>query len=115
MANANVTISGQVTGLPTGSKFIGPFTINNTTSVGAVTELSTASGDNTVTIPTNAIGCVIEPPTTNTAALKLKGAGGDTGIQIAVATPSLYTFPAGTASFILNAGSAGLAIEISWF
>jgi len=116
MPAANVTISGQVTGLPTGSKQLGPFLLTNLSSGGAVTELTSLNGANTITVPGTAyIGCIIEPPAGNTGAITLKGVAGDTGFPLHLTQPSVLTFPAGTASFVLNIVGAGLAFEISWF
>ncbi len=116
MPAAVVTISGAKINLPSGTEAIGPLTISNPTSGGAVTVLTTASGDNTVTVPASTyVGVVIVPPYGNTTALKLKGAGGDTGIVIHPSNPTLYSFPAGTANFILNAAGSGVAIEMNFF
>jgi hypothetical protein len=115
-AQALVSISGTVTAAPSGSKQIGPFTIFNTSSGEAVTQLTSLSGDNTITVPlATLIGCIIVPPAGNLAALKLKGSAGDVGLPLHLTFASPYIFPAGTSSFILNVGSAGVAIEITWF
>lgn len=117
MPAAQVTVQGTVSGIPSGgSKTIGPYAFSNLTSGGAVTELTSAGGDNVITVPgSNYIGCTITPPVGNTAALKLKGSSGDTGVPLHLTIPTLYVFPAGTASFILNIGTGGLAFEINWF
>jgi hypothetical protein len=115
MSTAYVSISGTVTGAPSGSKALGPFLIINPASVDAITLLSTASGDNTIAIPTGAVGCVIVPPTTNTVALKLKNVGGDSGLPIHPSQPTLLSLPAASTSFVLNAAGSAIAIELTWF
>jgi len=116
MSVANVSISGQVTGEPSGSKQIGPFTIVNATSGGAVTELTSISGNNTITVPgSQYVACVIAKPSTNTASITLGGVAGDTGVSLHPTNPTVLDFPAGTSSFVLNVGSSGLAFELTWF
>jgi len=114
MASATISISGTKLGLPMGSETIGPLTITNATTVGAVSELTSINGDNAVTIPANAIGCIIVPPIGSTLAKKYKGAAGDTGISLHLTNPQVICFASGVTSFILNV--AGIeTIEITWF
>lgn len=116
MPQSSLVITGQVVSSPSGSKQIGPLTIFNTSSIEAVNDLLSLSGDNVITVPsTTTIGCVIVPPAGNTAAIRYKGAGGDVGIPLHPTFPQLLVFPAGTVSFILNIGAAGLLFEITWF
>lgn len=105
MAGA-LTITGTQTGSPEGgTRNIGPFTITPGTS-GVVTEVNLVSGANTITVPTNAAGCIIQPPSANTIALTLKGVTGDTGIALSLTGPTLMTFPATPpASFVITAAS----------
>lgn len=113
-AVASLTIGGSVTGLPTGAKtFSG--TISSAAAVGQTTEVTLASGDNTITVPTGATAALIQPPSANAVALKLKGAAGDTGIAIHKTMPSILALDASQTDFILNAvaQTAG-ATEISF-
>lgn len=102
----SVTISGTITGLPIGSKVVGPYQIAPTGLVDQVTDITLVSGDNTITVPATATGCVIIPPPVNTVVLKIKGVGGDTGIVISKINPFILCFDTvPPASFIINAAS----------
>jgi hypothetical protein len=61
-----------------GSENIGPFS-----TVGLITPLRTyttlVAGNNAFTVPANAVGCIIIPPTTNTVVLTYKGTTGSGG------------------------------------
>ncbi len=115
IAVATVQITGWKTGGPTGTQPIGPFQIFSDASTDAISTLTLASGDNTITVPSaTAVGCVIVPPAVNTTGLTLKGVAGDTGLPIHPGLPYIHTFPAGIPSFILNAG-ASVPVEIVWF
>lgn len=103
---------GFVDGLAGGSKRL-DVSWTNTSSVADLTVTDLASGDNTVTVPGSVVGVVIVPPTSNTAALKLKGAAGDTGVQISKTRPTVVAWQTGT-SFILNAGAAVTGCQF-WF
>src|SRR5438105_714139 len=68
---ATVTISGTKSNLASGSDTIGPLTIVNAASGGAITALTSVNGDNTVVVPgSNYIGCVIVPPSNSTVVKK---------------------------------------------
>lgn len=83
------TVSGASSGLATGSKTIGPLTITGTAVVGEVLDVNLSSGDNTLTIPPNAIAVWIVPPATNTQALKVRTSlnSGDAGLPISASDP----------------------------
>lgn len=110
-----ITIAGAAEGLTSGSKTIGPLTIVGTAVVGQISDVALVSGDNTITVPATATACVIVPPTSGTVALKLKGAGGDTGLFVSPKNPTEIPFdPANMpASFILNAAST-VTVEITF-
>jgi len=114
-ATSQVTITGVKAGLPFGSESIGPLTILNTASGDAVTDLSSLNGDNTIAVPSWAIGVIISLPAGNTTALKLKGASGDTGVSLHLTNPSVLSLPASQTTFILNVAGAGVAITFMWF
>lgn len=119
----SVVISGASATIQSGSKTIGPHTIVGTATLDRIDALTLANGDNTFTVPTapsGVVGCVIEPPSTNTNALKLKGAGADTGIEISKTGPTILNFnPASPpVSFIVNstgAMTAGTVLTVTWF
>jgi len=62
-----------------------------------------SAGDNTLAPPTGTTMICLVPPTTNTFALKSKGAGGDTGWVLQAAQPTVFTYTSGTA--MINAAS----------
>lgn len=116
MPTANLTITGSITGAPVGNQHIGPLSIHNDLAGGAVTELSSVSGDNTITVPSGGTyrGALIVPPVGNTAVIKIKGAAGDTGVSIHPTDPYYHSMAAGVTSFILNVNAASVALEIKW-
>lgn len=66
-----------------------------------------SSGDNTITIDSEATACVIEPPSDNTQTITLKGDAGDTGVALDPAQPTVLSFAdTPPSSIILNAGGA---------
>lgn len=120
-ANATVTIGGQITSTPTGTTQIGPITITSAAANGQRTQVSLASGANTITVPTSPAptGCIIQLPTSNNVVTTLKGITGDTGIAIGKTGFMMLCFdPAAVpASFVLTSASAqtGLITEILFF
>lgn len=120
-ANALVTITGSFQGLPTGSRVLGPITLNSATANGSVTEIVLQSGANTITVPATPAtsGCIIVLPSTNTSVVTLKGISGDTGIAIGKTTTTVLNWDptAAPASFVLNSAATqtGLATEITFF
>lgn len=113
----NLQIIGTVTGT-SGSKTINATSTSAATGIGT-TEVILAAGDNTITIPANVLGCIITLPSANTSVVKLKGVGGDTGLQISKVGVHVLTWDSGAvpASFILNsvALQTGLYTQISFF
>lgn len=63
-----------------------------------------ASGNNTITVPDDAIGVTIIPPTSNAVVITLKGVNADTGISLALNSPTSIGLNEVT-SFVLNAAS----------
>lgn len=83
--------------------------------------LSLTSGNNTMSATNcpalaTAGGVVIMPPQTNANTLILKGASGDTGVTIAPAAPTVWTFTPGTppTSFVINVSNATV-LDLIWF
>jgi hypothetical protein len=103
------TITGADTGLPTGGQTVGPLTVVGTAVVGEMIPVILASGDNTISVPSGAVGVLIVPPTTNTNTLKYRTSSnsGDTGLSIAPASFSVHMFPlTAPTSLIVNAAGA---------
>lgn len=110
----NVTIYGLVSGLQSGQKIVGPYTvtINGTPSdltSGQTTSLVLANGDNTITIPsTSCSAAIISFSSGSVTTKKLKGVGGDTGITLNGTGVNVISFPGGgatAASFIINSSA----------
>jgi hypothetical protein len=80
---------------------------------GGETPVSLSSGNNTVTLPTNAIGALIVPPSTSTVAKIIKGVNGDTGIGIHAINPTFLSFVSTQTTFVINAASAEV-ILVHW-
>ena len=72
-----------------GDNVLGTTTIaGNTDGFYAVVPYTLTAGYNSVPVPSWAVGVQIVPPNTNTEALILKGATGDTGVPISANTPT---------------------------
>lgn len=80
--------------------------IVNGSSPGAVVTQVLASGANTITLPTGTTGVTIIPSDVNTVALTFKGIAGDTGVALALTSPSSFGVAASVTTFVLNAASA---------
>src|SRR3974390_2186670 len=105
MTASTITISGTLAGLPSGSKLVNE-TVAIATPIDDSVQTNLTSGANTFAVPTGATNVCIVPPTTNTTVtLTLKGAGGDTGIILAMAAPSWISLGAGNANVIINASA----------
>lgn len=103
MAKATIQLRGFFEDLISGSKSISPADLVHTTPPLAETQLVLASGDNTITVPSTAVGCIILFDPTSTAIKKLKGAGGDTGIIVSRQLWIVLTFDTTPiANFIIN-------------
>lgn len=120
-ATATITISGNVSGLPSGTRTIGPVRAVSAAANGSVQEVVLQSGANTITVPTipATTGCIIQLPSANTSVVTLKGVTGDTGIAIGKTTAHLLTWDpsAAPASFVLASAATqtGLVTEITFF
>jgi hypothetical protein len=104
----NVTVSGFLSGVPFGQVNVGPFSLAmNAGNNLQMTNITLASGANTITVPTWAVGMLIIPTVTNVTGLTLKGVTGDTGIPLSPSNPTgPITFTAGAfATFVLTAAS----------
>lgn len=117
----NVTLQGNVTGAPTGSRTFGPISIPLASAVDATQVLSLSSGNTTITVPTGSTLCVIlgpnavnpQPNPLNSQTLTVKGVAGDTGIAVSAKYPTMISWDTAPASFVINStGSA--AVEL-WF
>jgi hypothetical protein len=90
---------------------------NNLASPAQIQIVTLASGDNTITVPgggTTPKACTIVKPSDNATAIKIKGAGGDTGIRLHDTDPDTISLHSGVASFILNAGAEVVGVRLWW-
>jgi hypothetical protein len=114
MPVSTITIAGEKTGLPSGTKVIGPLVTTNPTSVGFTQDLTTVNGNNTINVPGGAIGFILIPPAGNTTAIVLKGVSGDTGVTLHPTDPSKISLAASQATFVLNVAGI-ITLEIEWY
>lgn len=117
-ARSQIDLRGLFESLPSGSRSIAPTSLVNSDAPYGVTQITLASGDNTITIPTKATGCIIAFDPTSTTVKTLKGVGGDTGVVLAKAKWNVITFDSTPpANFIINSGAADTSklTEIMFF
>lgn len=125
MATGLITLTGNISGGPTGGETFGPLQILAATAVIQVSTLTLSANTNTaVTVPTGATAVIIVPPNASypggtapnpavSGTLTLKGVSGDTGVQINTTYPTELALASGVSSFYLNAASA--CTVIVWF
>jgi hypothetical protein len=116
-----VAISGLIYGTTAGTVTVGPYTVAaNTDNNFDSSTVSIATGENTISVPSWAVGVSILTPQAGTQNLVLKGASGDTGIVIAPNQACLLNFDTVTpdvpSSFVLdNPGSDAVPTQITFF
>jgi len=79
--------------------------------------ISLAIGDNTIAVPTGGTiptAVTIIKPAANTATIKIKGAGGDTGVKLHPTDPDSISLDPTQASFILNASAQVVGVVLVW-
>lgn len=118
-----LTIAGNVSGAPSGTRTIGPVQILFTAAVDVLTSVALANGATTVTVPTGATCVVLFPPNAATpkpnpnfgGALTVKGISGDTGVPISNTTFSVLSWDLATApaNFVIASTASG-TLE-AWF
>lgn len=105
-----LTVGGLAAGLLTGEKVIGPITDTGAAVIGQVTDMSLASGDNTISVPVGATHVLIVLPATNALELKIRTNlnSGDAGMPLGPTGWVKFPLYAGTTQVIINApGSTG--------
>ena len=120
MTVGTVTISGNTSGGPTGSRsFVLPISLNS--AVDYTNQVTLINGNTTVGVPTGATVCLFTPPNATNptpnpvygGTITLKGVAGDTGIALSTTVPMLLPIASGVTSFILTSTASGTA-EV-WF
>jgi hypothetical protein len=111
-----LTVSGLAAGLATGEKVIGPVTDTGTAVVGQITDLTLASGDNTLAVPSGATHVLIVLPANNAVTIKVRSNlnSSDGGMPIGLTGWVKVPLPSGTTSVILNAASSAGAVEATF-
>ena len=115
MATGTVTVSGNVTGGPDGSRSFGPFTSYSSAAITETLPVALSVGANTITVPTGATVMILNPPngtnpTPNPAyggTLTLKGVSGDTGVPLSNTRVSVISWDTAPSSVVVNASSTG--------
>lgn len=64
------------------------------------------TGNNTITVPDDAVAVTIVMPAANAVQVTLKGANGDSGVALHLIDPSSIGLGAGQSDFVLSAASA---------
>ncbi len=79
--------------------------------------ITLAPGDNTIPVPTGGAvtkAVTIVKPAGNVATIKLKGAGGDTGIVVDPTDPDSFSLGASQVNIILNASTTVTGLVLIW-
>jgi hypothetical protein len=109
--SSTVQLRGYISSLPSGSGSLSPTDFTNTDAPLQRTQVVLASGDNTITVPTKARGCIIIFGSASTTTKKLKGVAGDTGVTLSKTGFNFIQFEATPpASFIINSSATDTAI-----
>lgn len=110
------SIGVTITGDGLGNTYVPPGSpIENTAAPqGGPVKVSLSAGNNTISVPTGAVGCVVSPPVTSTNGKTLKGVGGDTGFALHTSLPFVLSFGGALgASFVIN--SVGTEdLDVQW-
>jgi hypothetical protein len=108
-ATASLTLSGTVTGLPSGSDTIS-ITYSNTNSPGLKDVVTLTTTPTAITIPSNTLFVLIIPPASNSINLLMSGATGETvGSKLHPTNPTLIPVPASSPSIFLFCASSTIA------
>jgi hypothetical protein len=106
-----LTITGLATGMASGEKIIGPLTLTGSATIGTVTDLALAVGDNATPVPAAAAAVLIVLTAANTAAVRVRTSANasDTGLPLGTSGWAVIPLPAGVTTLTLTASSAGSA------
>ena len=75
-------------------------------------QLTLASGDNTIAIPVGGLAMLFIPPVANSDTITLKGVTGDTGIPLSKTEPSYISLDAAGGDILLVAGAEIAGCEV---
>jgi hypothetical protein len=113
-----VTLTGLSAGEPAGERNLGPLSIEGAVVIGETIAVPLSSGDNTFTVPLSAIGVIVIPPSTGTAALTYRTSANssDAGLPLSPYEPFMHTFSTSPpTSVIVNASSSQASATTLWF
>ncbi len=89
-ANAVIQVTGNISGGASGGKVFGPYTLTSSAACTTTVLVPLVAGDSTVVVPVATLmaptGCFITLPSNNTALVRVKELGADTGIIIGKAS-----------------------------
>jgi len=103
-----------------GDRLSNPFAAaaaNTASPAATAAPVTLAPGDNTITVPTGGTvptAVTIVKPAANTATIKLKGAGGDTGVKLHATDPDSISLDPTQATIILNASATVTGVVLIW-
>jgi hypothetical protein len=107
-----LNISGSDQSLVTGSRTLGPWTIEGIADIGETLNLTLNTGDNNVAVPAEAVAAIIVPPAGSPALnVRTNLNPSDVGLPLAVvaadltAVPFLYGLAAGVTELIIHAAT----------
>jgi hypothetical protein len=106
----------EITVTSSGDGITSEWTVSTTNSNGAAggpIKTTLASGDNTIAVPTGAMGMVLSPIASSATVFKLKGGAGETGFCLRGGKPSFISLPTGTVSVLLNASAVDI-VQLHW-
>lgn len=81
------------------------------TGSGQSQKVNLSSGNNSITVPSSAVGVTIIPPDSNAVQITLKGVNGDTGVALHLTNPALISLQSVT-TFVLNAANAITGVRL---
>lgn len=112
------TVSALAMGLPGGQSINETYTIVGANVVGETLYVNLSSGDNTITVPPNAISVGVVLPNTNSQTVKFRTNlnSGDAGLTLSATDPfGPYVFRGlSVTSIILNASSTVSGVQITF-
>lgn len=86
---------------------------NNTGPAGGSVQMTLSVGDNTLSVPTGAMGMGIRQIPSSATVLRLKHYAGETGFALRTGQPAFITLPTGTSSVLVNS-SAIEVLDVHW-
>jgi hypothetical protein len=104
-----LTTSGLAAGLLAGEEILGPLTMTGVSPIGTMIEVTLASGDNTITLPTGVTvtAVLLVLPTTNAATLNVRtNLDTGTGCTVGLLGYMVFPVPVTASSVIVNASAA---------